>query len=206
MSNITNLFPIPLYQTTVEIDDFSIDLVKTLEYERIVHNNGWISKNIYVLNEPMFSLLKTVVDNHVQDFIEKLYVRPHVELELQNSWVIKHETGDYGQIHNHTNSIFSGVLYLQVDEDSGRICFLKMHDNIFQTSLDPGFTVNNELTSQQWCVSPKRGSLVIFPSHLYHRIEHSESDQERYCIAFNYYLRGTIYCGEEYNSTGKVIL
>ena len=46
------------------------------------------------------------------------------------------------------------------------------------------------LNSREWSLQPKNGMILLFPSTCVHSVEQNNSDQVRYCVAFNYWLDG----------------
>ena len=126
----------------------------------------------------------------------------NVEFCLLNSWINKHHKGDYGQLHNHQNSLMSGCLYLQVNKHTGGIRFYKNNSwtNLLPLSVAIEYEKFNHINAQYYTIAPTQGSIVIFPSHLEHMIEKNVSDEIRCSLAFNFYVRGTI-GKEEYQLT-----
>jgi len=41
-------------------------------------------------------------------------------------------------------------------------------------------------------INPNIGDVLVFPSHLEHKVDHSNSDNYRYGLAFNLYCKGTL--------------
>ena len=79
------------------------------------------------------------------------------------------------QIHNHITSLtfsdqqLSGVVYLKVPKNSGKILFY----NPFNVNI-------------QYCFTPKENEIFLFPSVLYHSVEPNLSQEDRISIAFNF--------------------
>jgi ectoine hydroxylase-related dioxygenase (phytanoyl-CoA dioxygenase family) len=48
----------------------------------------------------------------------------------------------------------------------------------------------NNINAENYIVKVKEGTIVIFPSHLEHSVEKNISNDKRYSIAFNFYVRG----------------
>ena len=85
--------------------------------------------------------------------------------------------------------MFSGVLYLQVDDNSGDIAFQDYTD--LRYLLDKKeFNIYN---SRSWIFKPVNGLLLIFPSEMHHKVLKNESHIIRKSIAFNLYPVGHIY-------------
>jgi uncharacterized protein (TIGR02466 family) len=125
---------------------------------------------------------------------EVLHVRENINFEMTNSWIVKHDKGDWGQSHIHTNCLLSGVLYLQTNDKSGAIVFNKdvTQQNLFPNAIDIEFEEWNIFNSKRWRFQPKNNQTFFFPSSVLHSIEDNESDETRYSIAFNFFPKGKL--------------
>ena len=100
-------------------------------------------------------------------------------------------------MHNHCNSIFSGVFYFDSFERSGTHFYKKNAtieriENILGISASDNFDIFN---IQRYCnimTLPKKNKLVIFPSYLEHSMEKHKLKKTRYSFAFNSYFDGVI--------------
>lgn len=200
-----NLWPIPIYENRVQpFNQKWLDYaINTATYERMHSNNGDITVNRYVLDLPEFEDLKKHVQDHCDILMKKyLGTTSNVEFYLQNSWINRHRKDDFGQMHNHQNSLLSGCLYLGVNEKTGSIRFYKGSHwtNLLPMSVSLEYENLNHINSLHYTIVPKQGSILIFPSHLDHSIEQNRSDETRYSLAFNFYVRGHL-GREEYELT-----
>jgi uncharacterized protein (TIGR02466 family) len=103
---------------------------------------------------------------------------------LQNSWFSINRRHALHEKHNHLPSTWSGVYYIQCDEEDSGITFVNKH-------LDSNWpycerTEPTEYNSGVSTIQPQSGSLVIFPSYLDHKVEQQTTDNERITIAFNF--------------------
>ena len=90
------------------------------------------------------------------------------------------------------NSIFSGIYYLDVTEHSGDLVIEKgqHYTNCFMPTLSPDVDFFNQYTQQNWRLKPENGMLVVFPSQIIHNVEKNLTDNERYAVAFDVFIRG----------------
>ena len=90
------------------------------------------------------------------------------------------------------NSIFSGIYYLDVSEHSGDLVIEKgqLFPNCFMPTLSPDVDFFNKYTQQNWRLKPENGMLVVFPSQVIHNVEKNMTDNERYAVAFDVFIRG----------------
>lgn len=104
---------------------------------------------------------------------------------LMNYWFIKNRRYDYNKAHIHPFCNFSGVLYLKVPSNSGRIVFERPDPQPEWFRLERF----NELTFETYHFNPAPGLLVLFPAYLRHYVEQNrteDEDDERICMSFNF--------------------
>jgi uncharacterized protein (TIGR02466 family) len=186
-----NLWPIPVYEAEIPVKQEWEDAVINLEYERTHINNSDISKDRYILNN--IPDLKSDIENHCELFVRKyLTVEDNAKFYLQNSWCNIHGPNEYSQIHYHASSLLSGVYYPIVPKNSGGISFHKngIYTNIFHQSIRFEYDELNNLTAEKYTLNINNGTIVLFPSHLEHSVERNNSNENRYSIAFNFYVKG----------------
>jgi uncharacterized protein (TIGR02466 family) len=104
---------------------------------------------------------------------------------------MKHKKGDESKLHWHSNSLFSGILYLQCDKDTGEICLVR-DKNMFNNVLTFDFEEQNAFNAQVVPILPKDGDILIFPSTTYHTVTPSKSEHSRFCVAFNVWAKGPL--------------
>jgi uncharacterized protein (TIGR02466 family) len=195
------LFAVPVSNTQLntaseEIKQFLINV----EFERMFSGNGWYSVDKYILDRPEVAPLKNNIMDALRDYVDVvLELTPEVSFEMKNSWVVKHDVGDWGQMHAHTNCLLSGVYYLDVSEKSGDLIFHKSTgwDNLFPLALDIDVKTQNTFNSKMWRFRPHNDQLFLFPSNALHSISVNDSESTRYSLAFNFFPKGKL-GGKEY--------
>ena len=189
-----SLFPTPIFQSEIPLEDKWLEYVKTLMYDRTVGDNGYISRDRDIFKHPDLHNLKDKIEEQIKFFAyEYLKVQRYVDIEVCRSWGVKHLHTDWAQKHCHSNSVFSGIYYLDVDEYSGDLLIDKGQHatNCFIPTLTPDVTHYNKYTQQNWRLKPENGMLVAFPSQIIHSVEPNRSPKlERYAIAFDVFIRG----------------
>ena len=139
--NIIQLFPVPFYSSKVNITSVDKQNIKKLEYKRINSDNGDISVDTKVLDNDIFELLKKEIENHVNIYTKNvLNVADTISFYITNSWVMRHTKGDRAHRHHHTNSIFSGTVYIETDNDSGIFSVFKTYTNVMPKIISPEYT------------------------------------------------------------------
>ena len=107
--------------------------------------------------------------------------------KITQSWLNVYEPSAFNPIHQHVNSIISGVFYINCLElpnnETDGICFHRHH--LFQ---DIGLPATNptEFSSKGCRIPVVTGDLILFPSSLNHSVELNETtNQTRISLAFN---------------------
>ena len=192
MREVIELFPVPLYRNNVFVDEGIRRSVMNCKYER---NDNGLFTDAKLLDMPEFTELKNIIMKELEFYIyDYLKVVRDVGFYITSSWAVKHQRGDWAQAHHHTNSIFSGVLYINVDDKSGDIRFIRdaKSYNLWPISVCPDVEDENRISCVEWTVRPKINDILIFPSHLSHEVTRSISGIERCVIAFNVFFQGTL--------------
>jgi uncharacterized protein (TIGR02466 family) len=197
--DVTPLWPIPLYKTTIKQFDPAIaEFLKSQQYERMPANNGDYTVNKYILNLPECQQLKDLIMDHVNNFVYTfLDVDNRLDFRMENSWVNRHSTGDFAGLHFHNNALISGCFYLENEEGQGDIAFYrdKLYNNLFNNTINVKFNESNKhsiYTSHTWPQYPRTGDLLLWPSHLNHSTSENNTDKLRYSLAFNIFPRGKV--------------
>ena len=86
-------------------------------------------------------------------------------------------------LHNHPNSILSGVYYLRTPENSGGICFSDPRSA--SRMLNPPLIEFNPWTLPKISYKPVEGTMFLFPSWLLHGVETNMSEETRISVSFN---------------------
>jgi uncharacterized protein (TIGR02466 family) len=87
--------------------------------------------------------------------------------------------------HLHSNSLYSGVLYIEADERSGNIGF--KDPRIAKEMLDFNWSDNSIFKHRTIEFEPKKGRLIFFPSWLYHGTKRGKFNinEDRISLSFN---------------------
>jgi len=192
--SVAPLFSTPLFISQLgQPDSQSVAVVKQADMRRVKANNGWSSVNTRILDGPDMQYLKGSILREINAYaFEALGLKRKYQFQITNSWVMKHQKGDFSHAHAHENSLISGVYYVETYENSGPILFSKPYKemNLFPAFFGWEFERRDILNADVWPVLPKNGMLVLFPSHLTHSVEPSQADADRYCVAFNVFVKG----------------
>jgi uncharacterized protein (TIGR02466 family) len=191
------IFATPLYRSKLNFDHKKIlDIAEKKEYNWLTNaNNGYKTNESYILNCSEFTQLKQEIKKHIHFFVHDiLKVRKDIKFYITNSWIMKHKKGNWSQNHHHSNSLISGIYYINVNEETGKIYFNKSQHflNLFPSFFKILFDDYNYFNSRRIEILPCNDDLLLFPSHLYHEVEENKSEENRYCLAFNCFIETTL--------------
>lgn len=104
-------------------------------------------------------------------------------LEIMTMWVNIYGKGHAQEIHNHANSLISGVYYLKAPPGSPG---LLIHNPMADTMLHMPVTETTSINCLINEILVEDGKLVFFRSWMKHSVLPSKIDQDRISIAFNF--------------------
>lgn len=150
----------------------------------ISNRGGWHS------NELLFPIPKALQDlfNDLNIFVNDVCARYTgiKNLQVGNFWININGHHDYNLIHDHQNSILSGVYYVSVPKEGMGDLVLHRGDNaeFFLTSkVKREQTMANAFSAVK---QAKESTFYLFPSWIKHHVERNETHDERISIAFNF--------------------
>ena len=147
------------------------------------------SEDTHVLDAPEMQELRAIVMDAVNQFGRKtISSRPQHEFYLTQSWLNYTRPGEAHHRHRHTNSLISGVLYVNAKKDSDGIVFYRNDANQILVT-DEGL---NWYNAPSWAFSVGTGDLVLFPSGMMHGVDQTQGQHIRVSLAFNAFLKGDI--------------
>lgn len=191
---VHNLFPTPLFvHDDITSTEEQREFIYSQKWYRPPADNGWLTNNHYILDEDVMKTLKDKIMNCMEMYAYDVMKLPmEMGFRMTNSWAVKHTEGDWAQQHIHTNSIFSGVYYLDTNEETGNISFHRdtKHHVLPMTSRPGRYTERNEYNTDEHKIDSNTNRLVLFPSEVLHSVGKSVSKWDRYSLAFNFYSTG----------------
>ena len=127
-------------------------------------------------------VFQELIKNHIvpisQNIIKDYCTGEAVVTEM---WGNINDKYNYNQAHIHSGAL-SGVFYLQVPENSGKIVF-----------VNPAPRSTGHLIRQNdYDVQPQNLLLLLFPSWLEHYVEQNMSDESRISLSFNIGVKNAI--------------
>jgi len=186
------LFPCPLMVCAkkYEFTDSEKKYISDLEMFDNIGNS--MSKNDKVLDSHELSDLKSFIDEQILVFKKSLLrIKDENEIYITQSWVNKSNPNQFHPKHKHPNSIISGVMFLD-ENNNGSLPPIRFHRTLEMFPVEFSFDDLNEFNASCREFDPVRGMLMLFPSLLEHDVEKNTSDRVRTSISFNTYVRGMV--------------
>jgi len=202
-SIIHSLFALPIYISNIErqFTKKELDFVYKQE-KKCVKNEGNVNTaDNYILNNKEFKNIKQFLEKSCQDYLDKI-ISPekNIKLYITQSWLNYTKENQFHHRHAHPNSVVSGVLYFNANEENDSIKFFNK-DTYAQ--LLPKIKNYNIWNSFSWWFPIKTGSLIMFPSSTTHQVDLKKGDNNRISLAFNTFYKGTL--GENESLTELIL-
>ncbi len=167
-----------------ELSKFIYDLKDSDPDGKKVSNvNGWHSKEFDMQNSSLKNFLQSITPKIRQATIDMGWDTENQIVKITNMWSIINKKDSFNDRHHHGNSDLSAAYYVSADEVSGDIVFYDPRQAF--TFSHPQSSEINNLNAQVKSVTPKSGTLVLFPSYLDHSVNPSKSSKDRIVISFN---------------------
>ncbi len=185
-------FPTPIWiSEIINYEDINKELIKFIYEEKDLDPKGKIKSNVKGWHSKPFDLKNQSLNNFLKSIsveIEKATIDMGWDVNNQvvkitSMWSIINKKDSFNERHHHGNSSLSAAYYVNANKDSGDIVFYDPRQ-AFAFS-HPEANKINDLNAQVKSVTPKSGTLVLFPSYLDHSVKPSKSEEDRVVISFN---------------------
>jgi len=165
-----------------DLIDWIYKYQSTTETVYMSNRGGWQSPSDFYQQESFSEFKNYILNNTFQSLTH--YNR---RFELDNMWININKKGNYNAAHWHPGCILSGVFWIKVPENCGKLVFQNPHSFVEHKLMG---CVDNDVKKEHnyyptFEFTPQEGTLITFPSHLQHLVEPNESDEDRISIAFN---------------------
>ena len=184
------LFSIPMH--SLFIDNFDamrnelIDYVynlkeKDVDGRKASNRNGYQSQP-FIIDNP-----DDILHNLLISLISNIPAFKHNVKINCDAWVNINPPKSHNVKHCHPGCDLAGVLWIKTPEKCGDILFYSPFD----------FTSYREIHSykedfkketkfyQHYRYTPKEGMMLLFPSHLQHKVKPNQTDEDRISVSFN---------------------
>ena len=191
-----NLFPSQVWKHhTDKIDNRKLEniiLEKEQKDKGVTFTNvgGYHSSAINLEKEKGFKCIYDYINECMEVILFENNYKPNLGILSSHGWVNINRKGDFNREHVHPDCHWSGVYYVKTPANCGE---LRFHNPIVASSMvKSGHLLN--LTSSNIKTSfflnsipldPYEGSILIFPSWLFHSVDPNRSNYDRISISFN---------------------
>jgi uncharacterized protein (TIGR02466 family) len=189
-AEIFSLFPTPVIKKilTVEFTDEQMDIFKNAEQRPNAANTSSVNNNI--LDLECMQDFKNILEKQVQQYFTDILGAPEETTPyITQSWLNWTTKDQKHHPHSHQNSIVSGVVYIETDEED-KIYFY--NPNIIGKEIRIITSNFNTFNSPTWWIKADAMSLVLFPSTLIHEVAVKTSPGVRISLSFNTFVRGSL--------------
>jgi len=202
--NVFGLFPTPLGQ--YKLPPLTKSQYKfVLGQDNKINRSNRISLSKSILEDKLMAGVKSKIESCLTEYF-KLAVssNPNLKLRMTQSWSNYTGVGENHHKHSHSNSVISGVYYVQT-LDTDAITF--HHKDRSNYHWDVGSPDLNAFNSSSWWMPTPQDSLMLFPSELVHSVSSRKTKDEnapdRISISFNTFYTGEI--GNDDDATKLVL-
>ena len=185
------LFAEPYFRADIgdAISDEQIEFIKNLKM--VVNRTNLISENLYIFEEPELESIKSAMQDALDIYATEV-MGVTQKLFITQSWsLINHpNVGMHG--HSHSNSVVSGSLYFcDMPTPAASMVFDK-HKAYQQLELNPEKDKQTIYNTPLNVITPRKNEVILFSSGLQHFVEPNGSNEPRYSIAFNSFIKGKL--------------
>tara|TARA_R110000803_G_scaffold210771_1_gene283648 strand:- start:1526 stop:2113 length:588 start_codon:yes stop_codon:yes gene_type:complete len=193
MNQLLNLFSTPVYLELIDKNEFlnsKQDILQFITDNPYKFINKWncntksnIGSNF--LQDSKSEKLKKIIISTSKKYLNKLEIKCK-NIRFDDLWINIAPLGAHQEPHSHlhynVNNVFSGTLYININEHTGRLRF--QHPNTLISNLLPPL----KHYPDHFDIDPQEGLLVYFPSSLTHEVTPNNSNMDRISVSWNIQL------------------
>ena len=183
-----DIFKISIYENNLNINNqeilnYILKLKKKSTGVRKSNPTGWQSNNLN-LTESIFNELNNEISNNFLKYINQISLKN--DFKITNMWANVNGYKDYNVLHDHGNSVISGVYYLKTPKQCGNIYFKHPFFQVMENVWSNCVKENSYYTSTSLSVPSIKAKLILFPGWLQHGVESNlNKKQDRISLSFN---------------------
>ena len=192
-NNVYKFFPQPVF--SYQVDNYQ-NLNKKLkkfildEFEKDKAGikrsniNGWHSKPFRFEKGNIALEFAKIIEKYIFNSFQQ-YGWPFIaeKVKITEMWSIINKKNSFNESHIHPNCLLSSVYYVQAEKNCGKIIF--NNPNQVSRNRFPKDLKKTEFSANIQKIDPKEGTLLLFPSYLWHSVEPNETDNDRIIVSFN---------------------
>ena len=164
--NFETIKPESIFTSIIEDDEMNKNIIeqirKTGDVQDYKTNVKAYMTNWDMRGKPGFDKLEKIIMDMV-NYLSKIYYNRPINPRVENLWGMIYKKGDYAMVHDHWPSLWSGVYYIEVPNNSGDLFFPQLKQTM----------------------APKKNQMIVFEGKTRHGVRESLSDKERIAVSFN---------------------
>lgn len=187
--DIFPLFSVPIYKRKLDIElaEHELKIIQNPEFHHQVLGSK-LSNNKFVLEDPNLLRIKNILLSEVKEYFNR-FLHYEFEIYFTNSWVNTMNLNEQQTLHNHANSIVSGIFYVRVDDSCPLVTFVNRNPHLLLNMRAQQYDIFN---SVEYDIPVENNSVVLFPSTCFHYVKKNPTRNDRISIAFNTFVKGHI--------------
>jgi uncharacterized protein (TIGR02466 family) len=193
MTNTLLLFGTPVFMYDVYSNPNEVHDTSAEQVDLVQNRDGNFSSKISnVLELDSYVEIRRRILEGLNEYIKNaLHIQDKFEFYLTQSWLNINPPGAAHHRHNHSNSIISGVYYIDTDQDSN-ITFLSSNNTNITSNPTLQIDVSQYTLANatSWTVPVRNNDILYFPSTLLHEVAPNQSNKNRISLAFNCFIKG----------------
>ena len=189
----------PLFPSVVhyiEINDFEHikkEIVDFVYQEKRINPKG-VNKSNHGgwQSETKYHSFDNIIKSTVLNAFESLSIfKEDLEYQLTGIWMNINKKGDYNILHCHPDSHLAGVLWINIPKESGEFwCESSfLYDRFREIDCYAEHFKKQMYAYNSYYFNPTEGSMLLFPSSLFHHVTENKSRHDRISISFNLDIR-----------------
>jgi uncharacterized protein (TIGR02466 family) len=202
ITNTLLLFGTPVFLYNEYSDSNYIHDTSEEQKELVLNRDqNYSSKNTNVLELEAYKDIKQRILNGLHTYVKDvLCIKDQHEFYITQSWLNVNPPNTSHHRHNHSNSIISGVYYVDTTDES-TITFLSGATPSITNNTTLAIDVDhyNLANSTSWKVPVRNNDIIFFPSTTLHEVDANTSNRNRISLAFNCFVKGTFGKDENLN-------
>ena len=199
-AQVIGLFPIPIYIANYPNDTSAmVKYFDSQEFNEATDGYGHISKNSYIIDNPICDDLRRFVRACMLDYGRSLHRYALDDIVFTQSWLTIKDTNMFHKAHTHPNTLISSVFYFEIKEGDPPICFSYKAGGNRRSHIEPSLLDDykqHPFSQNEYYYHPKENDLVIFPSYLSHGVPPNPNKKFRKSLGINALPKGSI--GDEH--------
>lgn len=185
---VVGIFATPIYFAICDSDiSDSIDYLENSDLDdmkdsEVLEKYGTISKDTHILRNNECNSLNNFIQKHLNNYCRNVLAWDYRSISITQSWVSIKSQNQEHIYHKHPNSLVSGVFYWQ--DDIADLSFMKPEKRT-NFLIERNRNIVSNYAWDYHNFSPKKNTLILFPSETQHGVPLNSSDIPRKSLAFN---------------------